>query len=87
MHHFAGDPVDLAGRESFGMFAFAAPSEKGHEKQENKWGCRAAPRPVLLSGHSYLIYCPVPNEHRALGGFFLRSLQEFEGFAEDRIFG
>jgi hypothetical protein len=79
--------VDLAGRESFGMFALAAPSEKGHKKQENKRERSAAPPTVLMSGHSYLIYCPAPNEHRALGGFFLRSLQEFEGFAEDRIFG
>jgi hypothetical protein len=30
MHHFAGDCVDLAGREPFGMFALAAPSEKGN---------------------------------------------------------
>jgi hypothetical protein len=27
-HHFAGDRVDLAGRESFRMFAPAAPGEK-----------------------------------------------------------
>src|SRR5271168_2721253 len=41
---------------------------------------------ALALEHRYWVCSPAPNKHRTLGGFFLRSLQEFEGFAEDGIF-
>jgi hypothetical protein len=87
MHHFAGDGVHLAGRKALWMFALAAPKEKSCDKEQGEWHRRANPSAAIALERKNSICCPAPMEHRTLGGFFLRSLHEFEGFAEDRILG
>jgi hypothetical protein len=79
--------MDLIGRKPFWMLAFAAPREKSREKEQNRWNRRGKPSTAITLKRKNSICGPAPNEHGKLGGFFLRSLQEFEGFAEDRVLG
>src|SRR5580692_4902544 len=86
-HHFTGDGVDLAGREPILPLLLATPSKKGYDEEQEKWK-RATPSCAGATlARRNLSCCRAPNEHRTLGGFFQRSLQEFEGFAEDGILG
>src|SRR5580698_3489162 len=69
------------------MFGFATRREKPHYKENNERNRSPKPSEALPLECRYLVCSSAPNEHRTLGGFFLWSLQEFEGFAVDGIFG
>ena len=87
VHHFAGDGVDLPGREMFLHLFLTAPGEKSYSKEQDQRNRRMQVYAALSLERKDSSCSRAPNEHRTLGGFFLRSLQEFEGFAVDGIFG
>jgi len=80
-HHFAGDGVNLAGREARLLLFFTAARKKNQNRKKNKWKGRAEEPAGPSLKRRNRICCSAPNEHGTLGGFFLRRLQQFEGFA------
>jgi len=87
MHHFASDGVDSAGGEASLLLALAARKKQGHDKEKSEWSCGTHPSTPPTLERRKLICGSALNGHGTLGGFFLRRLQEVEGFAEDWIFG
>ena len=86
-HHFAGDSVNLIRRETLVRLALATPGKKGHYQEQSGRKCDKGVRAADTLQLAKSNYRSAPNPHGILGGLFLLSLQEFEGLAEDLVFG